>query len=86
MKYTILFRLLKSTLKVEQGTDTSRKIRQWKKEVRDKYMQLVNEMNKLLNLLAKAQAEIAAEEENRRREAKRIEDEHAREIIRHRRG
>ena len=58
--------------KVELGKSTSREIRQWKKEVRDRYMPWVNEMNKLSDFLAKTQADIAAEKENKRRDAKRI--------------
>jgi hypothetical protein len=45
-------------------------------------MPWVNEMNKLSDFLAKTQANIAAEEENKRRDAKRIEEEHKREVIR----
>ena len=39
-------------------------------------------MNKLSNFLAKTQANIAAEEENKRLDAKRIEEEHNREVTR----
>jgi gas vesicle protein len=46
--------------KVELGKNTSREIRQWKKEIRDRYMPWVNEMNKLSDFLAKTQASIAA--------------------------
>jgi hypothetical protein len=68
--------------KVELGKSASREIRQWKKEVRDRHMPWVNEMNKLSDFLAKTQANVAAEEENKRRDAKRIEEEHNREVIR----
>ena len=68
-------------MKVEQGKDTPRAIRQWKKSVREKYMPWVSEMNKLSDFLVKRQERISTEEENRKREAKRIEEERDREII-----
>ena len=69
-------------MKVEQGKDTPRAIRQWKKSVREKYMPWVSEMNKLSDFLVKRQERISTEEENRKREAKRIEEERDAEIIR----
>ena len=69
-------------MKVEQGKDTPRAIRQWKKSVREKYMPWVSEMNKLSDFLVKRQERISTEEENRKREAKRIEEERDRETIR----
>jgi hypothetical protein len=41
--------------------------------IRHRYMPWINEMKKLCDFLAKTQANIAAEEENKRRDAKRIE-------------
>ena len=45
------------------------------------YMPWVKEMNKLSTFLAKALSEIEADENNRRREIKRIEEECGKEII-----
>ena len=50
-------------MKVERGIETSRTIRQWKKDVRDKYMPWVNEMSKLSDCMAKRQADIVTEED-----------------------
>ena len=69
-------------MKVEHEKDTSRAMRQWKKDVREKYMPWVSEMNKLFDFLARRQEQITADENDRKREAKRIEQERDREVIR----
>ena len=69
-------------MKVDFGTNTTQAIRQWKKEVLDKYMPWVKKMNKHSTFLTKEQSEIEANENNRRREIKCIKEEHDREIIR----
>ena len=69
-------------MKVEHAKDTPRAIRQWKKDVREKYMPWVSEMNKLSDFLARRQEQITADENDRKREAKRIEQERDREVIR----
>ena len=68
-------------IKIEHGKDTPRAIRQWRKDEREKQMPWVKEMNKLSDFLVKRQERITAEEEDRKREAKRIKEDRDRKII-----
>ena len=60
-----IYKLVSSAqaIKIEHGQDTPRAIRQWRKDVREKYMPLVREMNTLSDFLDKRQERIL----NRRR-------------------
>ena len=69
-------------IKIEHGKDTPRAIRQWSKDVREKYMPWVREMNKLSDFLDKGQERITAEEEDRKQEAKGTKEDRDRKIIR----
>ena len=67
-------------IKIEHGKDTPRAIRQWRKDVREKYMPWVKEMNKLSDFLDKGQERITAEEEDRKQEAKGTKEDRGRKI------
>ena len=62
-------------LKIDRGAETQRAIRQWKKDIKEKYAQWVLAMNKLSLVLEKRRTKIDDEAERRKQNMQREKDE-----------
>ena len=62
-------------LKIDQGVESQRAIRQWKKDTKDKYAQWADSMNKLSNVLACGQKQSDNETEQQQQDTQREKEE-----------